>query len=56
MRIYLGSKENAQPTIFESDKEPSKETDPQYDVINGPFKSRDEAERCQSHEPRGCLQ
>ena len=45
MKIYLGLKENTQPTIFESDKETSKETQPQYDVIYGPFKTRDSAEK-----------
>lgn len=40
MKIYVGLRENVKPTVFESEKEPSKETHPQYDVIFGPFKSR----------------
>ena len=43
MKTYLGLKENSQPTIFEDENEPSKATHPQYDVIYGPFKNRDDA-------------
>ena len=43
MKIYVGLKEKAQPVIFESDEEPSKEMNPQYDIIYGPFKSREDA-------------
>jgi hypothetical protein len=44
MKIYIGLKEKAQPAIFESDKEPSNEDHPQFDIIYGPFKSKDDAE------------
>jgi hypothetical protein len=45
MGIYVGLKENAKPTIFESETEPTKEIQPQYDIIYGPFKTREDAER-----------
>ena len=45
MRLYVGLKEKAQPAIFESEKEPSEETRPQYDIIYGPSKSREDAEK-----------
>ena len=45
MKLYVGLKEKTQPAIFESEKEPSKETHPQYDIIYGPFKSKDDAEK-----------
>ena len=45
MKIYVGLKEKAKPAIFESEKEPSKETHPQYDIIYGPFKNREDAEK-----------
>ena len=45
MKLYVGLKEKAQPTIFECEKEPSKETHPQYDIIYGPFKRREDAEK-----------
>ncbi len=45
MKIYVGLKEKAKPAIFESDKEPNKETHPQYDIIFGPFKIREDAEK-----------
>jgi hypothetical protein len=45
MKQYVGLKEKAQPTIFESEKEPSKETHPQFDIIFGPFKKREDAEK-----------
>jgi hypothetical protein len=44
LKIYVGLKEEAKPAIFEAEKESSKETYPQYDVIYGPFKSREDAE------------
>jgi hypothetical protein len=53
MKIYVGSKEKANPTIFESEKEPRKETHPQYNIIFGPFKNREI--RCR-YGSRGCLQ
>lgn len=45
LKNYVGLKEKAKPEIFESDIEPGKETYPQYDMIYGPFKSRQEAEK-----------
>jgi hypothetical protein len=44
LKIYVGLKENTQPAIFESEKEPNKDTHPQYDIIYGPFKERGDAE------------
>ena len=43
--MYVGLKEKAKPEIFESNTEPTKETCPQCDIIYGPFKSRQEAEK-----------
>ena len=45
MGIYVGLKENVKPQIFESEKEPNKETHPQCDIIYGPFKSVDDAQK-----------
>ncbi len=45
MKIYVGLKEKVKPAIFESEKEPSKETHPQFDFIFGPSKNREEAEK-----------
>ena len=45
MKLNDGLKENVKPVIFESEKEPSKETHPQHDIIFGPFKSREDAEK-----------
>jgi hypothetical protein len=45
VKIYVGLKEEAKPAIFDSEKEPSKETHPQFDVIYGPFKNKENAER-----------
>ena len=45
MKLYVGLKEKIKPTIFESEKEPSKETHPKYDIIYGPFKNREDAEK-----------
>ena len=44
MKLFVGLKENVKPAIFESEKEPNKETHPQYDIVFGPFKSREDAE------------
>jgi hypothetical protein len=43
--IYVGLKEKAKPEIFDSETEPTKETHPQYDIIYGPFKSVEDAQR-----------
>ena len=45
MKLYVGLKEKAEPAIFESEKEPNKETPPQYDIIYGPFKSKEDTEK-----------
>ncbi|MGA2681337.1 MAG: hypothetical protein ABSF44_05990 [Candidatus Bathyarchaeia archaeon] len=45
MKLYVGLKEKAQPEIFESEKEPRKETYPQFDIIYGPFKNKEDAEK-----------
>jgi hypothetical protein len=45
LKLYVGVKEEAKHEIFENEKEPSKETHPQYDIIYGPFKSREDAEK-----------
>jgi hypothetical protein len=45
LKLYVGLKEKTKPAIFESEKEPSKETHTQYDIIFGPFKSREDAEK-----------
>ena len=45
MKIYVGLKEKAKHAIFESEKEPGKETHPQYDIIYGPFNSGEDAEK-----------
>jgi hypothetical protein len=45
LKIYVGLKEQAKPSIFDSAKEPSKETHPQFDVIYGPFKNKEDAEK-----------
>jgi hypothetical protein len=45
MKTYVGIKEDAKPAVFESEKKPSKEAHPQYDVIFGPFKKREDAEK-----------
>jgi len=45
LKIYIGLKEKAKPAIFESETEPDKDMLPQYDVIYGPFKSREDAEK-----------
>jgi hypothetical protein len=53
MMLYIGLKEKAQSIIFESEKKPNKETHPQYDIIYGPFKSRQDAERYVAAMDRG---
>jgi hypothetical protein len=45
LKLYVGLKEKTKPAIFESEKEPCKETHTQYDIILGPFKSREDAEK-----------
>jgi hypothetical protein len=45
LKIYVGSKEEVKPAIFDSEKEPIKETHPQFDVIYGPFKNKEDAEQ-----------
>jgi hypothetical protein len=45
VKIYLGLKEKTKPVIFESEKEPNIENCPQFQVIYGPFKSWEDAER-----------
>ncbi len=44
MNSYVGIKEKAKQEIFEADN-PTKKTHPQFDVIYGPFKTRENAER-----------
>ena len=44
MKPYVGMKEKARPKIFEA-ASPTKETHPQFEVIYGSFKSRQDAER-----------
>ncbi len=44
MKIYVGMKEKCAPKIFESDN-PTKEAHPEFDIIFGPFKTREDAER-----------
>ena len=44
MKSYVGTRGNAKPVIFEADN-PSKETYPNFDVIYGPFRTREDAER-----------
>jgi hypothetical protein len=45
LELYVGLKENAKPVIFESEQELSKENNSQYDIIYGPFKNREDAEK-----------
>lgn len=44
MKTYVGLKEKTKPAIFEAETEPNKESHPQYDIIYGPFKSKEDAE------------
>ena len=53
MKLYVGLKENVKPIIFESEKEPNKETHPQFDIIFGPFKSREDTEKYVAAMDRG---
>jgi hypothetical protein len=55
MKLYVGLKEIAQPAIFESEKEPNKETHPQYDIIHDQFKSKEDAETCFTAMGRGVV-
>jgi hypothetical protein len=55
MKIYVGLKEDAKAAVFESEREPTKETHPQYDVIYGPFKNREDAEKYVSAMGRGVV-
>jgi hypothetical protein len=45
MKVYVGLKEKTEPTIFKVEIEPSKKTHPQFDIIYGPFKSKEDAQR-----------
>jgi len=45
MKLYVGLKENSKAVIFESEQEHTKETQSQYDIIFGPFKNREDAEK-----------
>jgi hypothetical protein len=45
LKAYVGIKENAKPVVLELDSEPTKETRAQYNVLYGPFKSREDAEK-----------
>jgi hypothetical protein len=44
MKIYVGLKEKTKPAIFESEIEPTRVTHPQFDIIYGSFKSREDAQ------------
>jgi len=45
LKIYVGLKEKAKAAIFESGTEPNKETHHQYDIIYGPFPSKEDTEK-----------
>ena len=45
VNIYIGFQKNAKPEIFESETKPTKESNPQYDFIYGPFKSTTEVQQ-----------
>jgi hypothetical protein len=45
LKTYIGLKEKTKPAIFETETEPNKENYPQYDVIYGPFKSKEDTEK-----------
>jgi hypothetical protein len=45
LKIYIGLKEKVKPAIFESGSNPTEQTHPQFDIIYGPFKSREAAEK-----------
>ena len=43
MSVFVGLREG-RAQIFESEKQPDKQTHPQFDIIYGPFKTRKDAE------------
>jgi hypothetical protein len=45
LNIYVGLKEKNKPALFESETEPSGEDYHKYDIIYGPFKSKEDAEK-----------
>jgi hypothetical protein len=45
MKIYVGLKEKAKPEIFESEQEANTPSHPKYDIVYGPFKSEEDAQR-----------
>jgi hypothetical protein len=45
LKIYVGLKEKSKPAIFESERDPNRETYLEYDMIYGPFKSTDDAQK-----------
>jgi len=53
LKLRVGLKEKAQPEIFESEKEPTKESHPQNNIIYGPFKSRGDAAKYVAAMDRG---
>ena len=53
MELYVGLKEIVKPVIFESGQELSKEKHSQYDIIYGPFKNREDAEKYVKSMDRG---
>jgi hypothetical protein len=55
MKLYVGLKEKVQPTIFEAEKDPSKDTHPQHELIYGSFKSREDAEKYVAAMDRGVV-
>jgi hypothetical protein len=44
LKIYIGIKEKTKSIIFESEIEPTRESHSQFDIIYGPFKSREDAQ------------
>lgn len=45
MKIYIGLKEKAKAEVIESEMVPTKDSNPQYDFIYGPFKTKEEAQK-----------
>ena len=45
MKLYVGLKENVKPIIFESEKGTNKEIHSKFDIICGPFKSKENIEK-----------
>jgi hypothetical protein len=43
--FYVGLKENARPEIFDMCTEPSAEVKAMFDVVYGPYKSREDAKK-----------